>query len=52
MPNLHEKTHFKSAKTIGLALPSSLFTSNDQRLENEMINIKQAEIVSQMDLEK
>ena len=33
MPGIHEKTHFKSATTLGFMLPSSLYTHKDA--ENE-----------------
>ena len=29
MPGIHDKTHFKSAVTLGYKLPSSLFTAQD-----------------------
>ena len=33
MPGIHEKTHFKSATTLGFMLPSALYTLKDA--ENE-----------------
>jgi hypothetical protein len=44
MPQLHEKNYFKSVKTLGLGLPSSLYTKVDHKAEGDILKEKELEL--------